>query len=329
MRLLMLRAQINPSNFPQMIHENFNNIDDFYVHLVNELLDTGCINGAEIWYWGNPTFDITYPNGLRQRCFKDFNSAPFNDGDFDFVFTRGGFPEYRKIIGKANKTKKIYYGAGNRYFPQDKFHYDAILVDTKERLEANHKKYPDTVHRIFIKGYKPPKVTQPIEKEFNVCHCSIVDRLRGQEELGAALKGTNLSVLTVGPYKEKTKRLYESYNLHCEFTGYIPRNEVHKQMRRCKVGFIGFHKTGSGTPRTLIEFMAAGVPIILLPDVHVSSIYTPGFSTIKSTSKSLRTDLINSELQYYDTEMILEYYDKNFSLRNCTIEFSILLKTLI
>jgi len=313
----MLRAEISDLNFKYMIKDKIEDVDDFYVLLINELLEKEFIDSAEIWYWGKPSFNFTYESGLRMRCFESFNSID-NSIDFDIIFARGGFLEYVPVLKLFKNAKRIYYGAGARFSPPDGLDYDLILTDTIERLSINESKFPNSKHRLFLKGYKPPKLFDVVVKYFDICNVTSIPINKGQEVLAKAIDKTELNFLNIGDYNMDMAVLYDPMN--SIFTGSIERNVVFQHIQNCRLGFVGAHAK-SGNPRVIVEYMAAGIPIVMLDDINVDVKYIPNFFCTVTNHKNLRDTIFNALKKKWDTGTIVKHFEDNFTIEKCAEDF--------
>lgn len=324
MRFLMLRAQINRENFKYMVKEKWDQVDDFYLHLANQLLVDKYVTDSEVWYWGEPEFNITYETGLKIVGKKSFCDFP-DEIDFDVIFSRSGFREYNIVFEKkgAREAKKIYYdGVDSRYCPRGmNATFDVILTDTEQRKASIKNIYPDAVVDIFVKGFKPPQLIVELFKAWDLCNITSIEVNKGQRILADALKGSGISFINIGAYSEKTKNYYESLGIDCFFTGRLQRYVVYRYLKQCRMAFVGGHAS-SGSPRVVLECMAAGVPIILLDDINIDDRYLPDFFCIRTNLDKLPHVITDSVRRVWWTGAIIEYFENNFSMKKCAEVFS-------
>jgi len=165
MKLLFLRGSVPTDRDPkQIMYENLHECCDVWTQLARSL----SINGyGEVWYWGgNRT--VEYAENFIERWVPTYDINPTFVPDV--IFARGGFPQYDIVMKKHPSAFKIYYGAGKRFIPQNKFKkYDLIIVDTPKQLAKVRKSCPDIRSELFIKP-AADNIFSPIdiEKEYDV-----------------------------------------------------------------------------------------------------------------------------------------------------------------
>jgi len=136
---LFLRGYFDRNN-RRSLKEN----SDMWIQLFSELVPKE--DNGVVWYVGGHVNKPAYTK-------------------YDYIFARGGHPEYEPILKACKNAYLIYYGAGNRIVPEKDHGYNLILCDTKEQVRKCEKKYPHIKSSLWIK---------PAAKHFKPVECKKV-----------------------------------------------------------------------------------------------------------------------------------------------------------
>ena len=134
MNILFLRGAVPPKNeHPEkLLYERIEECEDVW---------------TQLFYFLTVKFDaigeLLYKDGKRIFRVDDYFSERWlSENKFekyvpsykpDLIIGRGGFSYYNAIFKKFPKAKKVYYGAGKRFYPQDNsVKYDLFLVDSQK-----------------------------------------------------------------------------------------------------------------------------------------------------------------------------------------------------
>lgn len=318
MKLLMLRGQV-PRDRPkkEIMWGSIGESNCVWEHLAYYLGD----ERSEILYWGGRR-EVNYD---QKSTVKWVKSLKHYVPDFvpDIIFARGGFKEYVPILKKFPKAFRIYYGSGARYRPKDKIKYDLVLCDS----ERQRKK----IISIGMNGQlwiKPAidSLFYPRNdyKKYDVCYVG-----DARFPFRAKIKGIKLAYsipkdLTMlhlgwnGKYKPpknvKVKR--------------ITRDKMPEYISRCRVGIVPYRGFYDSAPRCIPEFLACGLPIVVLDEVNFwgkkylglreneTHNTVMGFIEKKNNFwKGVRFKVeCYHERVHYEPEEIVNYYKKNLSM---------------
>jgi hypothetical protein len=239
--------------------------DDMWIHLFNALL-TPEDRGLVVYYGARDLRKVEYTKQLSIWMCPTLEGV---GGDFDFIFARGGFPEYNVPLQKLNGYK-IYYGAGKRFIPVGETVYNLILVDSFEQLDILRDMCLPA--ELLLKPAAPLFRPHPSVKEFDVCYAP--NNSNHPHKACSWLYATvpdDLKVLHLGHYfdgrtppKNVTVRR-------------VSRWEMPAQMSSCKVGAVPYGRSDSG-PRVIPEMMACGLPVVCCDETHFSPLLPPQYT---------------------------------------------------
>ena len=111
MRLLFLRGKL-PLDFrpDRLEYNNIDGCEDMWTVLCERL--SRKVDYTELWYYGNIKKKKRVTEKFVERWIE-LSDIP--DSNPDIIIARGGFQDYKPIIKKFPKAKKVYYGAGVRF----------------------------------------------------------------------------------------------------------------------------------------------------------------------------------------------------------------------
>lgn len=243
---LMLRGEYDANN-----KRNIKDDTDCWLQIFAELV--GEDNHGYIWYDSKKERMFHYKRNIWivTKSVDDLRHV-------DYLFCRGNHPVYNKIIKKCTNAYKILYGAGIRTFPQDKIHYDMILVDCVEDLKKGKKKSKIVLWtKPAARQFKPMNM----EKKYDICYIA-----NGSQ---AKIKGikwvyktvpSNLSVFHLG---NRSKYISPS-NVKCR---QVLRKDMPEMINQCKIGTVPYTSYDSA-PRAISEMLACGLPVVCLDTVR-------------------------------------------------------------
>jgi len=170
-------------------------------------------------------------------------------------------------LKKYPKAFKIYYGAGQRYIPQDDIKYDLNLVDSGRQREKLIK-LGYNAHR-FIKP--AAKLFHPwdVEKKYDVLFVGngSHSRLKGHELMLRSFAGTNISILNIGNTDERLISLAKKLNVNIKWAGWHLRKDLPSFMSQCKLALVCTTDIDS-CPRVIPEALACNLPVVITDNVH-------------------------------------------------------------
>ena len=297
---LFLRGEFDSNN-----NKNLEDDTDMWIQLFYGLVEQH--DRADLWYLKKNTELIKTINGNMVALHSDLksmlNKNVFNIDleDYTHVFARGGFDYYIPILKACKNAFKIRYGAGERFMPEIK--YDMVLIDTERQRKKVLKKYPDSNVKLLIKpaalNFKPVAV----ENKFDVCYIANQQQknIKGIDFVYKTVP-RDISVLHLGHHN----KLRPPANVTCRR---VDRTDMPTEISRCRIGIVPYGKKDS-CPRALVEMMACGLPLVMLPTVNCSELYKYGASVVE---KSDFWETVRNKLKNHVTDMA-KYYEENLSL---------------
>lgn len=185
---------------------------------------------------------------------------------------------------------------------------DAIEVTTPMMRDSIIERIPGSAAKITVTpNYVDTETFAPreAEKEFDLL---FIGRLNLQKNLFAlleALCGLNLKTVIIGggPLENELKEKARALDLDIDWKGNLPNSELPGYLNRSKIFILPSHYEGH--PKTLIEAMAAGVPVIgsNVPGIREVIAHGENGCLCETTPESIRksiTTLIDSEQLRYD-----------------------------
>ena len=244
---LFLRGEWDKNN-----RENVKNDTDMWCQLFAEIAKED--NGL-IWFKSKfkPKHQY-YTHPISQIYSSTVKNLLTQINNIDYVFARGGHPEYEPILKAHKKAYTIYYGAGKRIIPNDKIKYNLILVDTEEQLKKAKKKFPKSKCSLWIKpaakNFKPVDV----KKKYDVCYVADCHS-KFQEDIKRVkwvyktvpkdLKVFHLGKSSLKPPKNVTVKR-------------VSRLEMPKYYSQCKTMIVPY-KGYDSEPRVIAEGLACNI----------------------------------------------------------------------
>jgi len=235
MRVLFLRGEWDERTEQSLIDD-----DDMWIQLVKETFDGG---------------DVHFKNNPYQRDL---------DNNYDVVFSRGGFYWQLNMVEKHPNAKKIYYGAGRRFIPQDNIKYDLVLCDSMRQEESLGELGYNTY--LFTKPAANCFKPHDVKKIYDVCFIA-----NGQQ---ADFKGvkwvydtvpSDLKVLHLGyPSRYKPPKNVT--------TTRVKRIDMAKEISKCKIGIVPYFNDIDSCPRVVPEMLVCGLPLIVADQLHIDAI---------------------------------------------------------
>jgi hypothetical protein len=314
MKILFLRGSVPPKDeHPEKLY--YNNIDsceDMWTQLFYFFAKKNNAT-AEMLYWGgNRKFIVS--DFFTEKWVPSFKT--YLDFTPDLIFCRGGFDFYDDLLVRYPRAKKIYYGAGKRYFCTTKFtDYNLFLVDSVRQLKFVRDRGKNV--ELFIK----PAATlfRPIKKEkiYDVC-VSVsysADRKR-YDLLLKAFAGSKYKILNLGNVDKKYVDLARKMKVNIKWDGWSLRKFLPDKIAQCRVGLCCSDRNDS-TPRVIPEFLACDVPVVVTDDVNIwndkyinshTGVFVKDDNILDGVKKVLNGKFSPRK-----------YYDENLSIK-CSVE---------
>lgn len=202
---------------------------------------------------------------------------------------------------------------------------DAIMVTSKADVKYLQNKFLIRNKLYYIPNYVDTNLFKPDAKFREKNRICFVGRLHPQKNiinLIKAVEGTDikLTIIGNGPLKESIKELIESKGLeNVDLLGVIPHDKLPDILNRCEIFVLP--SLYEGNPKTLLEAMAAGLPVIAtniegVKEIinHLKNGYLCGVSS-ESIRNAILDLLNNSNLKKRLAYNARAYIIKNFAFK--------------
>ena len=244
----------------------------------------------------------------------------------DVIICRGGFKYYDQFISRFPEAKKIYYGAGKRFYPSTAFTgYDLFLVDSKQQLKQIRAK--DKRAQLFIKPAATLFKPVAVEKEFDVCFAANAGQFRIKRH-GLFLKSlsrSGLKVLHLGNNNKIFRKLAKELEVDITYGGWSLRGELPPKISRCKVG-VCCSTNYDSCPRVIPEYLACGLPVVATSNMHFwHDKYINSATGVLSDSNSLSASIRKALVTTFN---VSDYYDRYLSMNAASSYFAGLIRRL-
>jgi len=321
MKMVFLRGSVPPPNeHPEkLLYDNIENCEDMWTQLFYYLLEELDAEG-----------ELVYQTMGSQR--REFATGRFRDkwvgpvGEYtppfkpDVIICRGGFDYYDDFLMRHLDAKKVYYGAGDRYYPQGDFkHYDLFLVDTPKQMKKVRERTAAAVS-LFVKPaatlFKPKKVP----KKFDVCFMANAAQgaFKGHREFLQQMAGSDISILNLGNTRGEYVELAKELGVDITWGGWSLRKHLPKEISKCHVG-VACSLRRDSCPRVIPEYLACGLPVIVTDTVDFwrEKYITDETGLVVPMSKL--ADTIHSTLWGFNEFAPKKYYDEHLSMK-CAVK---------
>lgn len=308
MKMLFLRGMVDArTGRPKCIEDD----DDMWTQLAFAM--TGPGDETKVLYWGGHS-ERYYRDNFKIQWVHDFEHyrSTFKP---DVIFTRGGFPEYDRILKDNRDAFSIYYGAGRRSLPTSSFRdYNVILVDTWEDHKKGKVKFPKSIVRIWAKPAADNimRPIRPVMRIWDVCFPANGTQLFKGFQFVYKTVPPDLRVLNLGYPQKKFKRPKNVQSIR------VKRRDIAQYYSSCKVGIVCTKEIDSA-PRVIPEMLACGLPVIALDRVrfHKAAYFfeSEQYGAVRSREQFWPT--VREWLQrwtVYTPEFVAEHYKRNLSL---------------
>ena len=315
MRIVFLRGQVPPaSEHPEKLFYNtIDECEDMWSQLFYHTLSHLAAEGELVYQGG----DMTKVLGSFEEKWVPSLKSYIPENKPDVIICRGGFDYYDSFLKSHPDAKKIYYGAGLRYFPKSDFKdYNLFLTDDPRQAEKVSKK---TEAEVGLLAKPAASLFSPrnVEKEFDLCYMANFTRnpTKRFDKLLTLLKDSGLKTLAIGNIEKNHKDLAKQLGISIEFRDWVLRKDLPSQISRCSVGVCSSDYRDS-CPRVIPEFLACGLPVVIADDLSIwqEKYITPETGLcvpINEFANSLKEVLSN-----VDRYNARAYYEQNLSLNS-------------
>ncbi len=272
MNIVFLRGSVPPANeHPEKLkYKTINNCEDMWTQLFYNIVKKSEKGSQGEILYVNGRKDFRVNKFFRERWVNNLANAPISFMP-DLIFCRGGFPYYDDFVKRFPKAKKIYYGAGRRFFPQTSYtNYDLFLVDSPKQREKIRKKRKN-VH-LFIKPaarlFKPDKKASKFKK-YDICFIANATqaKIKRHEFFLNSFSGSQYKILNIGITGPKLKKKAQLLKVNITWDDWHLRKKLPKLISQCKVG-ICCSTNYDSCPRVISEYLACDVPVVATSNIN-------------------------------------------------------------
>ena len=312
MRAIFLRGAVPPTHeHPEkLLYNTIDECEDVWTQLFHTFLVRTGSNGELLYQGQKKIFNVdNFLTEVWTGSFKEY----IPKFEPDVIISRGGFEYYDDLIKRFPKTRKVYYGAGTRFFPQTKFKdYDLVLVDSERQLEKvrsmgwNAEYLLKPAARLFIPS--------SVEKKFDICFMSnnVVPDMKGLALLISSLKDSKLSMRVIGKGSKQFEKMAKTAGVRVDLNDWVFRKDLPDIISSCRVGVCPSTEIDS-CPRVIPEFLACGLPVVVTSDVHF---WKELYMTKETGNIAEKTHIVSAVKNLLKSETLRprEYYEEHLSV---------------
>ena len=268
MHIVFLRGAVPPpSEHPEkLLYDSIENCEDMWTQLFHRVLQFSGATGELLYQTGTKDRRTVVSGPMVERWVPSIKKYT-PDQQTDVIIARGGFDYYDGFVQRFPVAKKIYYGAGKRFYPQGYNDYDLFLVDTEKQLR-----------KVWGKGRKAEYLLKPaatlfspqdVDKIYDVCFMANATQadIKRHKWLIKQLAGSTLRVLNIGNTNKKLKAFAKERGALVTWAGWHLRKDLPALISQCRVGVCCSTAVDS-CPRVIPEYLACGLPVLVTPDVR-------------------------------------------------------------
>jgi len=232
--------------------------------LLGQLRSQGVLETAEAWFASDAAFEFE-KYGVRVRCFNGFDEMVQASRPTDVLWVRGLCKPFLRTLNRMPARLRVYYAASKRLLPYRWNHFDLILVDDERQIgPVSRLGVSKRVDRLM--KTTDPTVFRPLPQVAKLYDLCIIADMRAARKNFAALArllktDPQLSAQVVGVQTPEVIRELRDTGARIDFVEYCPRDELNRCMNQARIGFVP--NLLDAAPRVIVEFMAAGVPVLL------------------------------------------------------------------
>jgi len=315
-RILFLRGSVPPkSEHPEKLKYGFiSECEDMWTQLF-WMVTRNLGASGEVVYQGG-TFHKDVDKIFSERWVPSIASYKPKIKP-DVIIARGGFSYYDGLMKRMGSAFKVYYGAGERFYPTSDFtDYNLFFLDTPKQAEEVKVLQRQAKVAMLVKPAASLFVPRPADKKYDVCFMANGSQaaIKGHEVFLKSMAGSGLSVVNVGNVDERYVKMAEDLGVDVEWKGWHLRKHLPAILSSCKVGVV-CSVTKDSCPRVIPEYLACGLPVVATEDVKFwrekyitekTGVVVPREGILDGVKDVLgRLDSFSSR-SYYDKELSLE-----------------------
>lgn len=216
---------------------------------------------------------------------------------------------------------------------------DGIITSSSYNYEYVVRNYNPTCLHLFIPNYVETNIFKPIskikKKQGSICFIGRLTRQKNLFALLEALKGSpyTLTIIGSGEQEEQLKKFATENKIEANFLGNVPNHKLPEILNQHELFILP--SLWEGMPKTLLEAMACGLPVIGTKIEGTKEVITHGKNGIlcdtdtDSIKEAIITLLEDEELQQKLGENARNTIVEHYSLNNLALKELKLMEKLI
>ncbi len=312
------------------------------------------ISECEAWKFSNGTTDEASANAPLPIKVFSYNENLTSEELAQYIHTVGQPdilwvdgrdypPHLRQIMELCPESAKVIYAKNGRPWKiKNLEQYDLCLVDEEWQLQNVKKRHPTTNCFVWDKLIDHETTFRPIacEKIYDICYVAWMRESKNHELLFRAmarLQDRNLTCVCVGGdreddgtkpdrklYREQLERVAADLKLAVRFVGQVSQEEVNRYINQSKIGVMS--STLDTAPRALLEYMAAGAPVLLVQSEEVVGVrYVGAEAGLVRTPEEFHLGLAEL-LDNYQRYSPRDYFLRHFSFEQVMAKMKVILR---
>jgi glycosyltransferase involved in cell wall biosynthesis len=300
--------------------------------LGRELVRQGLATEFRQWrFWDQPTTEFSCP-GLPPlkvfQCRDQYNLVGLERqihevGEPDLIWVEGckHRPFLARIFELCPHSRKIVYSKEWRPWMVKRLDcYDLCLVDEDWQVEEMRLRHPGVRCAVWDKlmDYEHQHYPVAVEKTFDICYVAFFSPRKNHELLLRAMakhSERNLTCVLVGGdtkgFRPEVENLAAQLRVNVHFTGVVPKEEVNQYINQSRIGVICSER--DAVPRALLEYMAAGVPVLVNANLRAGTRYVGPKAGLVRTPEDFHfgiAELLDNIERFSPREHLLEHFSR-------------------
>jgi glycosyltransferase involved in cell wall biosynthesis len=236
----------------------------WYLLVIEQLQKLGFLDRAEAWFVSDVAMQFVQ-HGVTVRCFESFDAMAKACEPTDVLWVRGKCKAYVDVLNRMPARLRVYYPASKRFLTSDWNHFDVLLVDDARQVgPVSRLGAAKSVSRVIKTA--DPAIFRPldgIEKLYDLCMIGGMQLTRKNHgSLIRALRADpSLTAVVIGKQVPEIADQLRATGASIRFIDFCGREELNRVMNQSRIGFVP--SLMDAAPRVILEFMSAGVPVLL------------------------------------------------------------------
>ncbi len=236
----------------------------WYLLVMEELQRLGYVDRAEAWFVSDVPQTFTMHN-VTVRCFRSFTEMARASAATDVLWVRGKCGPYVEVLNAIPARLRVYYAASKRFVPLEWNHFDVLLVDDTRMVEPVRRLAGNSSVFKVVKT-ADPRIFRPlagVAKRFDLCMIGgmHITRKNFDALVRVLCADPALSAVIVGKQTADLRQALDKTGSSIAYFDFLGREELNRVINECRVGFVP--SVLDAAPRVIMEYLAAGVPVLL------------------------------------------------------------------